>query len=86
MTWVAITAFIVVGATFMYIVYEIDKHKTKDNGERTMGSGDNQQPFLSYSFAFYGNKNCIYFYWFFTLKELKLQTPGQSATSNFFLL
>jgi len=28
MTWVAITAFIVVGATFMYIVYEIDKHKT----------------------------------------------------------
>lgn len=26
MTWVAITAFIVVGATFMYIVYEIDKH------------------------------------------------------------
>ncbi len=29
MTWVAITAFVVVGTTFMYIVYEIDKHKTK---------------------------------------------------------
>jgi len=28
MIWIAITAFIVVGATFMYIVYEIDKHQT----------------------------------------------------------